>query len=572
MYIETVPNRNSPPAILLREGRRQGGRVIKRTLANLSGWPAQKIEALRAALRGQAVSDPAAALRIERSLPHGHVHAILDALGRLGLARLIDPRPSRQRDLVVAMIAQRLLDPCSKLASARLLDQSTLGEELGVAGADVDELYGALGWLLARQARIQRRLAARHLRQGAPVLYDLSSSYYEGRTCPLARFGHDRDGRTGCPIIVYGVLASREGCPVAIEVYPGNTGDPSTLEDQTGRLRGEFGLRRVVIVGDRGTITPARIDALRQQPGLGWITALRSAQIAPLIARGVIQPSLFDRCNLAEIYAPEEFPGERLVVCFNPLLAEQRRDKRQALLRATEELLDKLRRQVRRRTRTPLGAEAIGLKAGRALHRFKMAKHFTLRIEPGLFEWVRNAESIEREAALDGIYVIRTSERAEDFPAPDAVRTYKSLARVESAFRTLKGVDLLIRPIFHRLETSVRAHFFLCLLAYYVEWHLRRAWAPLLFDDEELEELRARRDPVAPAKPSPSARRKKSERRTAEGLEIQSFPTLLAHLGTQCRNRCRFGATPDAPGFDRLTEPTPLQEKAFALLERICSQ
>jgi hypothetical protein len=566
MYIDTIPNRNSRPAVLLREARRQGDKIIKRTLANLSHWPPAKIATLQALLRNEPLCAPQACFTIERSLPHGHVAAIRTAIAKLGLERLLAPRPSRPCDLVLGMIIQRLLQPRSKLATARLWGESTLGRALGVAGADVDELYAALAWLLERQGAVQRKLADRYLGPGCTTLYDVSSSDYEGRCCPLARFGHDRDGK-GRPVIVYGLLTNAGGCPVAVEVYPGNTADPATLNDQVERLRREFGLERVVVVGDRGMLTTARIQTLRQYPGLGWISCLRASQIRALVDHGPLQLSLFDEKNLAEIQASAAFPGERLVACYNPLLAEERRRKREELLAATEKLLAKIVGEVGRRRRRPLSRARIGLKAGKVLGRYKMGKHFKLEIGEGAFAFTRNRETIAREEALDGIYVIRTSERAQTLSADQAVRSYKSLAQVEGAFRTLKGVELRVRPIFHRTEDAVRAHFFLCFLAYYVEWHLRQAWKPLLFDDEELEQERARRDPVLPAQPSAAARRKKVERTTPDGLPVHSFETLLAHLGTQCLALCRVQAVPDAPSFEQLTQPTPLQQRAFELLE-----
>lgn len=567
MYIDAVPNRNSKPAVLLREAKRQGRKIVKRTLANLSHWPEEKIKRLKALLRDEPLCSPDDCFRIERSLPHGHVQAILIALAKLGLERLLDPKPSRQRSLVAGMIAERLIHPRSKLATARLWSESSLGRALGIEEVDVDELYAALAWLLERQGAVQRKLARRHLAEGAAVLYDVSSSSYEGRHCPLARFGHDRDGK-GLPIIVYGLLANARGCPVAIEVYPGNTADPKTVPDQVERLRREFALSRVVLVGDRGMLTSARIEELKKYPGLGWISCLRAQQIRALAGgAGPLQLSLFDQTNLAEISAPQEFPGERLVACLNPVLAEERARKREELLQATEKLLEKIKREAARRKKTPLSRAQIGLKAGRVLARYKMGKHFKLEIEEGRFGYARNPATVEREAALDGIYVIRTSESPAALPAAAAVRGYKSLAQVEAAFRTLKGVDLRVRPIFHRAEDAVRAHVFLCFLAYYVEWHLRQAWKPLLFDDEELERERARRDPVAPAKPSLSARRKKVQRMTADGLALQSFETLLTHLATQCLSLCRVQSVPDAPGFEQVTQPTPLQQRAFDLLE-----
>lgn len=509
MYIDTVPNRNSPPAVLLREGWREGGKVCKRTLANLTDWPACKVERLRRLLRDEPLVAPEEAFAIERSLPHGHVEAVLAMIRHLGLGTLIGTKHSRERDLVLAMLVERLIDPCSKLATTRAWHTTTLAETLGVEEADEDELYAAMDWLLARQGRIERKLAARHLGEGGQVLYDVSSSYYEGHTCPLAQFGHSRDDKRGLPIIVYGVLTDAEGRPVAVQVYPGNTADPSTVPDQVATLKGCFGLERVVLVGDRGMLTQTQIDTLREYPGIGWISALRSEKVRALADEGTLQRSLFDVRNLAEIHSPA-FADERLVACFNPLLAEERRRKRDELLAATEAALGKIQQGVRRRTKTPLTAAQIGQKVGKAIARHKMGKHFALDIGDGRFTFSRRAEQIAQEAQLDGLYVIRTSEPKERLSAEQTVRSYKGLSQVERAFRTLKGLDLRIRPIHHRNETRVRAHIFLCLLAYYVEWHLRRAWASLLFDDEELPVTRHLRDPVAPAQPSAEARRKKT--------------------------------------------------------------
>jgi transposase len=563
MYVERVPNRNSPPAVLLREAWREAGKIRKRTLANLSHWPDDRVESLKRLLRGERLVSPQDVFAVESSLPHGHVEAVLGSIRKLGVDSLIASKPSRQRDLVVAMIGERLIVPSSKLATTRLWHDSTLAEELSVGDADVDELYQALDWLLKRQQRIETKLAARHLKDGALVLYDTTTSYYEGRNCSLARFGHDRDGKK-LPVILYGLLTDQAGRPVAVEVYPGNTGDPTTVGDQVQKLRERFSLSRVVIVGDRGMLTQAQIQKLKQHPGLGWISSLRSPAIRSLVESGQLQRSLFDETNLAEIRAPE-FPGERLIACFNPLLAAERRRKREELLEATQKALGRLEAEVKRRTKTPLGKAEIGVKAGRVLGRFKMGKHFTLSIAEGVFAWARREESIRREADLDGIYVVRTSEPADRLSAPDAVRTYKSLALVERAFRCLKGVDLLVRPIFHRTEDHVRAHVFLCMLAYYVEWHMREAWAPLLFQDEELSQDRKQRDPVAPAQPSPSALRKKATRRSSEGLPLHSFKTLLAELAKRCRNACHLNSDPPST-FTTITEPTPLQSRAFQLL------
>ncbi len=566
MYIEVVPNRNSRPAVLLREGWREGKKVYKRTLANLTDWSAARIEALRRVLKDEPVLAPHELFVTERSLPHGHVQAVLDTIRRLELDALIAPKGSRERDLVLAMLVEQLIHPCSKLATTRLWHTTTLAEELGVADATEDDLYEAMDWLLERQSRIERKLAARHLGEGMQVLYDVSSSYYEGHTCPLMRLGHDRDGKRGLPIVVYGALTDAHGRPIALQVYPGNTGDPKTVPDQVNKLREQFGLQQVVLVGDRGMLTQMQIDKLQQYPGLGWISALRSSQIRQLVDGGALQLSLFDQQNLAEISSPE-FPGERLVACYNPLLAEQRTHKRQDLLKATEKGLDKIVREVARRTKTPLSAAEIGKKVGAVANRYKVGKHFELTIKDGQFCYARRHQEIEREAQLDGIYVIRTSEPRSRLSAQDTVRSYKNLAQVERAFRCLKSIDLLVRPIRHRDEQRVRAHLFLCMLAYYVQWHMRRALAPLLFEDEELNEDRKTRDPVAPAKASASAKKKKAVRVTSDGLPIHSFDTLLAALATRCRNWSRVKSDPNSAVFSHLTEPNPLQQRAFDLLK-----
>jgi transposase len=566
MYIEIVPNRNSPPAVLLREGWREGNKICKRTLANLTDWSQARIDALRRVLKDEPLLSAQDAFVVERSLPHGHVQAVLEALKRIGLDTLIGSKRSRERDLVLAMIVERLIHPCSKLATTRLWHSSTLAEELTVSDATEDDLYEAMDWLLDRQSRIEHRLAVRHLGEGTQVLYDVTSSYYEGRTCPLMRFGHDRDGKTGRPIVVYGVLTDAQGRPIALQVYPGNTGDPSTVPDQVHKLREKFALEQVVLVGDRGMLTQTQIDKLKQYPGLGWISALRSSAIRELVEAGTLQLSLFDEQNLAEISSPE-FAGERLIACHNPLLAEERTRKREELLKATEKALERIARQVRRRTKKPLTAAEIGKKAGAVVNRFKMGKHMELTIKDGAFSYARRSQNIQREAALDGIYVIRTSEPPTRLSAADTVRSYKNLAQVERAFRCLKGIDILVRPIRHRDEQRVKAHLFLCMLAYYVEWHMRRALAPLLFDDEQLDQDRKTRDPVAAAKPSASAKKKKALRVTTEGLPIHSFETLLAELATRCRNRCRIKSDPKSPTVPHLTEPTPLQQRAFELLQ-----
>ena len=565
MYIETVPNRNSPPAILLREGWREGAKTLKRTLANLSHWPHQKIETFRRLLQDEPLVSPQDLFCTLKTLPHGHVEAILMAMRKLGLDSLLAAKRCRERDLVLAMIAARLLHPCSKLATTREWHTTTLAEELSVADATEDDLYQAMDWLLERQPRIEKKLAARHLSEDCLVLYDVSSSYYEGHTCPLAQYGHNRDGKKGLPIIVYGVMTDGEGRPIAVEVYPGNTGDPTTVADQVEKLRDRFQLSRVVLVGDRGMLTQPQIDKIKMHPGLGWITALTSVALRGLLETAVLQLSLLDETNLAEITSPD-YPGERLMVCHNPLLEEERGRKRRELLEATEKDLTKVGKQVQRRKKKPLKEAEIALKVGKVLGRYKMGKHFLYTIGEGKFQWSRREQTIEQEAKLDGIYVIRTSESAERLSAADTVRSYKSLAQVERAFRTLKGVDLLIRPIRHRTEDRVPAHIFLCLLAYYVEWHLRRAWAPLLFEDEQLDQERRRRDPILPATCSPSAQEKKVTRQTADGFPVHSFATLMAELASRARVTYGLKSAESTPSFQQVPEPTPLQAKAYALL------
>jgi transposase len=550
----------------LRRSYREDGKVKHETVGNLSDLPVHVIDLIARSLQGEAFVPASEAFRTLRSLAHGHVEAILKMIRRLGLEALIASQPSRPRNLVTAMIAERLLFPCSKLATTRHWHDTTLAEELHLQDATEDELYAAMDWLLERQKAIENRLAKRHLAEGGLVFYDVSSSYYEGETCPLARYGHDRDGKTGRPIIVYGVLTDADGRPVAVQVYPGDTGDPTTVPDQVTKLSRQFGLARVVLVGDRGMLTQTQINTLRQHPGLGWISALRSSAIRGLLKDGHLNRSLFDEVNLAEINSPD-FPEERLIACYNPLLAEKRRRKRESLLVATEATLTKLARAVSRRTKAPLSAAEIGVKAGRVIGRHKMAKHIRLTIREGLFTWERDNESIEREGLLDGIYVIRTSEPAERLSAADSVRSYKRLAQVEQVFRCLKGIDLLVRPIHHRLESRVQAHVLICVLAYYVEWHLRRAWRPLLFEDEELDRDRVVRDPVTAAEPSDSVRRKKRTHQTAAGLPVHSFRTLLAHLGSRNRETYQVVSDPGGAMFTRMTELDPVQREALRLLE-----
>ena len=565
MYIDMVPNRKSPPAVLLRESYREGGKVLKRTLANLSALPMEQVELLKKSLKGEQLYSAEDLFKVVRNIPHGHVQAVLGTIKHIGLDKTIYSQRTRQRDLIIGMITERLIYGCSKLATVRHWHTTTLAQELGVEDANEDELYEAMDWLLEKQNRIEEKLAKRHLHEGAAIFYDVTSSYYEGRTCPLAQFGHSRDGKKGRPIIVYGVMTDREGRPVAADVYPGNTGDPSTVADQVEKLRNRFGLEKLVLVGDRGMLTQTQIKKNRSYPGIGWVSALRAGQVRQLANGGSLQMSLFDDHNLAEIQDPQ-YPGERLVVCYNPLLAEERRRKREDLLEATKSLLSKVVAQVNRRTRTPMPKEQIGLKVGRVLYRYKMGKHFRVTIKQGHFSYKIREDSIQKQQELDGIYVIRTSESSRNLSRDDVVRTYKNLAEVERVFRTMKGVDIRVRPIRHRSEDRVRAHIFICLLAYYVEWYMRKSLRPMLFEDEQREKVRAKRNPVLPAKPSPSAQKKKSKRVTKDGFPVHSFDTLLAELGTLCRNVCRAKNQPSGQTFTMITDPTPLQGKALNLL------
>lgn len=569
MYVDTVPNRGSRPAVLLRESLRQGSRVIKRTLANISDWPAQKVETLRRLLRDETLVGPTDVFTTTRTLPHGHVEAVLGLIRKLGVDRLISSTPSRERDLIVALVTARVLFPSSKLATSRLFSSCTLAQELGLGDeTDVDELYDALDWLLERQGRIEKKLARRHLGNSSRALYDLSSSFYYGRHCPLAALGHNRDGKRDTLIIEYGLLTDGQGRPVAISVYRGNRSDSTTVPDQVAKLQEEFGLKEVVLVGDRGMLTKTQLQTLREYPGLGWISALKSREIRTLMDKGPLQLSLLDERGLAEIASPD-FPGERLVACFNPLLAEERRRTRHELLEETDKRLGKIVAEAARRTQTPLTDAEIGLKAGRVVNHFKVAKHFRLTIRDGHLSFEHDETSILRESEMDGIYVIRTNQGEDLLSADDAVRTYKSLAQVEQAFRCLKQTDLQIRPIRHRTEDHVRAHIFLCMLAYYVDWHLRRALAPILFEDEELDEDRWTRHPVAKAEPSRSAAAKKTQRLTPDGLPVMDLQTLLKELASRSRNTFRMKADDPtrAATFTQITEPTPLQARAFELLE-----
>ena len=565
MYVTKVPDRSSPPAILLRESYRDGGKVKTRTLANLTDWPDAKVEALRQVLKGKTAFVCADALQIERALPHGHVAAVLGMARKLKLDKLL-PK-SRPGKLALAMIAARVIEPAAKLATARQLSEATAAHSLGamleLGAVDEDELYAALDLLGEAQQRIETALARRHLRDGCLVLYDLTSSYLEGRHCELGRFGYSRDGKRDKLQIVFGLLCAADGCPIAVEVFDGDTGDPSTLATQVAKLKKRFGLSRVVLVGDRGMITEARIREDLAPAGLDWLTALRAPAIQALAAdNGPLQLALFDDRDMAEVVSPD-YPGERLVVCRNKTLAAERAAKREALLAATEADLARIKDSVERGRASLQGADKIGLKAGAVLGKRKMAKHFELTIAEASFSFARNEASIQKEAALDGFYVLRTNAPADTLDTAAVILTYKSLAHVERAFRSLKTVDLEVRPIHHRLATRVRAHVFLCMLAYYVVWHMRKALAPLLFEDHD-NAAAERSSPVAPAKVSTAAKAKAASRKTADGLPVHSFRTLLQDLATLTRNAVRLG---DTPSVTMLATPTPLQQEVFDKLQ-----
>jgi transposase len=570
MYIEAVPNRNSPPAILLRESYRHEGKVRKRTLCNLSDWSPAHIEGLRGVLKGGTVIPPEHdAFVVTRSLPHGHVAAALGTARKIGLDRILGLDDNRCRDLILALLVGRILDPVSKLAAARTLSPATasssLGEALGLGEVDDDELYAALDWLLERQPAIETALAKRHLRNGTLVLYDVSSSYMEGRCCPLAKRGYSRDGKKGTLQIVYGLLCAPDGCPVAIEVFDGNTGDPTTLAPQIDKLKQRFGLDHVVLVGDRGMITEARITEDVKSAGLDWITALRGPAIKDLLNSGTLQLTLFDQRDMASITAPD-FPGERLVVCRNADLAAERARKREDLLATTEKDLTRIKTAVERK-RDPLrGTAAIALAVGAVINTYKMKKHFDLTITDDAFSFARKTAEIAAEAATDGLYIVRTSLPEQTLDDAQTVRSYKSLTRVERAFRCIKTVDLNVRPVYHWLEGRVRAHVLLCMLAYYLEWHMRQCLAPMLFDDADKDEAEAlRRSVVAQAQCSKAAVKKQTTGITPDGLPVHSFRTLLADLATMARNTITTAINPLHP-LTVATRPTPIQQKAFDLL------
>jgi len=552
-------------AHLLRHSYREDGKVKNKTVANLSHLPDPIVDLVRRALRGESLVSAQEQFEIRASRHHGHVEAVLEAMRQLRFGPLLHSRPSRERDLVMAMVVARVLDPQSKLATTRWWHTTTLPASLGVQDATEDDLYAAMDWLLARQEKIETRLAQRHLEPGGRVLYDLSSSYFEGTKCPLAKLGYNRDGKKGKLHVNYGLVANRKGCPVSVSVFAGNTGDAKTLLPVTHKLRERFGIERMVLVGDRGMVSQKQVDALRGSEGIGWITALRTDALRKLVRSGHLQLGLFDETNLFELAHPD-FPDERLIACRNPDLAALRAHKRQDLLKATRTELDTVRRMVERgRLKDP---DKIGVRAGKVVNKYKMAKHFELTIGDGAFSYSENEDSIAAEAALDGIYVIRTSEKKQTMPAAEVVRTYKNLAQVERAFRSLKTLDLHVRPIRHRSEPRVRAHIFLCMLAYYVQWHMQEAWRSLLFFDEDQDAKRTR-DPVAPARRSKAAGRKARERVLDDGSPVHSFRSLLADLATIVCNECHPEGAPEDAAFDIHTTPNATQKRALDLLAAI---
>jgi transposase len=571
MHIDAVPNRGSRPTYLLRESYREGQKVRKRTLANLSDLTDEQIESVRAALSGKPVRQLGPVenfFDVVNSRPHGHVQAVRLAMARLGFDNLICSEPSPERDVVCAMVAARVIEPNSKLATTRWWSSTTIPEEFGEAVKESDEnaLYDAMDWLLEEQPLIQQKLAARHLHAGGLALYDLSSSYFEGKTCPLAKLGYSRDGKKGTLQVNYGLLTAQSGCPVAVSVYEGNTADSTTFMPQVQKLREEFKLEQVVMVGDRGMISQKAIGEMRELPGLRWITALKSGKIRDLVEGQALQLGLFDERSLFEL-SHDDYPGERLVACRNPELMKLRAHKREALLQATQKELEKVRARVQ--AGKLKGKDKIGLSVGRVINKYKMSKHIEPVIEDGSFDFKVREEQVAAEAALDGVYVIRTNVSAEQMSPEEAVRSYKGLSEVERAFRSMKTVDLMVRPIRHRTENRVRAHILLCMLAYYVEWHMLNAWRELLFADEDLEAKR-HRDPVAPAVRSKSALNKIGVRRFPDGSPIHSLRTLLQDLGTIVRNTCvPRPAKAGAPSFELDTRPSATQQRALQLLREI---
>lgn len=564
MYIDIVPNRNSPPAVLLRESFREGNRTKKRTLANLSALPQDVVAAISSMLKGKKLVDAEQLFEITSSLPTGHVQIVKEAMRRLGMSDLISSRNSPERRVVLALIAQRILQPSSKLETCVAMAESTLAEDFDVVGIDENSIYSAMDWLVSRQTTIEKKLANRHLIEGAKVFYDVSCSSYYGKCCSLAKRGYNRDGLK-LPSIVYGLLTDYDGRPIAVRAYPGNTSDAKTVSDQLDMLRKDFAIDHFVFVGDRGMLTKTKIEQLREISGCGWITCLRSHDIRKLLDRDNSQ-NLFSISNIAEIIHPA-YPGERLIVCYNPILGDDRNRTRNELLDATEELLHKLYAQIDRRTTKPMTASETGLKVGRIINKYKVAKHFHLDISDGHLVWHRKEGSIAHESAFDGIYVVRTSEPASEISAADAVRAYKRLGNVEKAFRTFKGVDLRVRPIYHRIESRVKSHLLICMLAYYVEWHMRQALASLLYAEENLDYERASRDPVTKAVPSKKVRIKHSTKQSDEGLQLRRWDGLVSAMKTLTLNKCTVKTGKFVSSFERITQPNEFQNKVFELIK-----
>lgn len=566
MHIDIVPNRNSPPAVLLRESYREGAKVRKRTLANLSALSAEQVDAIRRILKGERLVAVAELFEIVRSRHHGHVQAVRVAMKQLGFESLIASRPCRERDLILAMVIARILEPASKLATTRWWHTTTLPEAFGVADADEDDLYAALDWLITRQEHIEKKLAARHLKEGGLVLYDLSSSYFEGTKSPLAALGYNRDGKSGKLQVNYGLLTDPPGRPVAVSVFEGNTGDPKTLMPQVDKLKKTFAIEQLVLVGDRGMISQKQINELKQRDGIDWITALRTGAIRKLVDGGLIQLGLFDERNLFEVTHPD-FPGERLVACRNPQLARLRANKRQSLLQATSGELEKVRGMISRGRIK--GKDAIGVRVGKVVDKYKMSKHLVLDIRDDGFDFHLDDDKVSAEAALDGIYVVRTNVSAQLLATDDVVRSYKMLSQVERAFRSMKSIDLEVRPIRHRLADRVKAHIFLCMLAHYVAWHMIESWRGLLFCDED-QQAKNTRDPVAPAKRSNAALDKVHSKILDDATPVHSFQTLLDDLSSIVSNTCRRkGTSTSEPTFDLVTNPSPKQQHAYDLLKSI---
>ncbi|OUL29366.1 IS4 family transposase [Nostoc sp. RF31YmG] len=579
MYVERIPNRNSPPAVLLRESYREGDKVRKRTLANLSKLPDHAIDGLQLLLKGgTAIESLPEAFKIIRSRPHGHVAAVLGSLKNTGLHKLINQENTRERRLVLAMIVARIIEPRSKLATSRGMSDETcsssLGEMLGLEGVDEDELYLTMDWLLQKQGTIENNLAALHLEEGTLVLYDVSSSYFEGKACPIAKYGYNRDGKKGKLQIVFGLLCNKEGCPISVEVFEGNTSDPTTFTQQIEKVRARFGIQQVIWVGDRGIISSTRIkSSFKKEHQVDWISALRSSQIRSLIEQDCIQLSLFDEKNIAEISSPD-YLGERLIACRNPMLAADRAKTREELLQATEKELSKISASTTRQKRPLRGESNIALKVGQVLNRYQVGKHFKIDIKADSFSFERDIQKIASEAALDGLYIIRTSVEAKILSAEDTVKAYKSLSQVEQAFRSFKTVDLKVRPIYHYTAQRVKAHVFLCMLAYYVEWHMRSRLAPILFDEDDWEQAQITQESIVKANNSDSAKAKARKKRTLNDLPVHSFQTLLADLGTIAKNKIQSTFKGANLIFDKITEPTKVQQRALDLLgvSLICTQ